>query len=394
MNDCRATNAARFIVGALCVATLPATLSAQTPSLPLIRDSAGVLIVEHHTIRNAPIAFRIADKPLLELGGLKDDPREELDARNPFANAARLSDGRIVVPEFSSFKMFDAGGKFIREVGRKGDGPGEFWQLRDVCVANGDTLVAINYNARRVSVFDSSGKHVRTFTVAGYIGGGACFSDGTFLLKTDTRPNPATTMAPERASRLDRVVTAQRIRMDGSVMAMVGTFQAEVLDGLPTIENTIARGRSIYAGDGRTAEIRIHTDAGKLREIIRWDDPLTRVTEKMLAEFGGEPARGSPRGESRPRLSLDFVPAYAYMMADDAGRVWIQDYFSAPEPRGWTVFGEGGTQLGRVMPPTIARAADKRVEIASLGQDYVVLRWRDRADGAVHVAFHALEPAK
>ena len=157
-------NILRVSVLAVLGTVAGADAAAQTIRAPTIRDSAGVRIIEHRTIRDLPVAFRIAEKPTLDLGGLQDDLRAELDAGHPFHHAARLSDGRIIIADHSELRLFDTGGRILQVIGRRGQGPGEFGQLREVCVIPGDTIVASNYNNPRVSVFDRTGTHVRTFT--------------------------------------------------------------------------------------------------------------------------------------------------------------------------------------------------------------------------------------
>ncbi|HYV96959.1 MAG TPA: 6-bladed beta-propeller [Gemmatimonadaceae bacterium] len=367
---------------------------AQRVPPPAVHDSAGVRIVEHRTIKNAPVAFTIAVAPQIDLGGLKDDPITELSSKNPFANATRLSDGRYVASDYSSIKVFDAKGKYIRTIGRAGDGPGEFHQLREVCVATGDTLIAIGYGDRRISVFDSAGRHVRSFTAPGYATEKPCFADGSTLAHANPRVNPETSMPAERAATLDRIEDLAHVRSDGSGAGTIGWSHTQVFAGAQTINNSIASGRSVYVGDGRTAEIRIYSIDGKLTQIIRWGDPLTPITDED-AQRTVEPMRGGGRGSMPPRPHLAFVPAYAHLLADEAGRVWVQDYFLSSEPRGWTVFSSDGSLAGRVFLPRLAGANLTGIfELVSVHRDYVVLKWYDTENGAMHLSLHSLQVAR
>ena len=380
------------VFAALAFVTTPAA-RAQRPPAPTVRDSAGVRIVEHRTIKNAPIAFTITTTPQIDLGGLKDDPKDELDARNPFASAFRLSDGRYVASDYAWLKIFDAKGKYIRTIGRSGNGPGEFRQLMQICVARGDTLIAFGYGDGRVSVFDSTGRHVRSFVTGHYTTNGACFEDGTIVVHANRHINPATTMTPERASVLDRIVDLERVHADGSGAGTIGWVFAEMLYGAQTMENSYAQGRSVYTGDGRTADVRIFSIDGKLTQIIRWNDPLAPLTDDEARRRTADMVRGgSGSGATPPHL--DVFPAYSHLVADDAGRVWVEDPFSTAAPHGWTLFAADGSLLGRVVPPKIPTMKQGRLELASAHRDYVILRWYDADNGALHVSFHALEPVR
>lgn len=57
--------------------------------------------------------------------------------------------------------VYDAEGQFVRTIGRIGDGPGEFREIVDLTIAEGDTLVVTDVG-QRLSIFDSDFSHVRT----------------------------------------------------------------------------------------------------------------------------------------------------------------------------------------------------------------------------------------
>ena len=387
---------------ALAVASIATGTSAsgQTPPAPRIRDSAGVRIVEHAAIRNAPAAFTIADRPSLDLGGLRNNPDAEFNSGAPFLTAKRLSDGRVVTTDNSSLKIFDRDGKFVRNVGRKGSGPGEFNQVLDVCVAPGDTLIAVPYSAPRIVVFDSAGRHVRTLATAGYPGSDPCFADGSVLFRTHTEVNPATTMPRELAAAFDRRVTVTRYPPSAMPSAIVGQFPSGNESAtFSTKGNIVVRHDSIYAGNGEAASVAVYSAAGTLARVIRWNDPRTPITDGVLDEKGlsSVPMNASAsviaalkrRARARPHQAN--VPAYWAIKVDAAGRIWIQDYpFRHTRPYGWTVFDGAGRLLGRVALPHIAAAESRTIELVDIGNDFVVLCWRDKADGAAHISFHAL----
>ncbi len=76
-------------------------------------------------------------------------------------------DGRIYVGDQQpvNIKLFDSAGRFLRLIGREGDGPGEF---RSAYVAvRGHWLLVHDPEADRTNLFDTSGVLVRTFRVEG-----------------------------------------------------------------------------------------------------------------------------------------------------------------------------------------------------------------------------------
>src|SRR5688500_9955104 len=109
-----------------------------------VRDSAGIRIVETLTAPSE-VAFRwrLSARPVLQIGIDEGEP-EYLFSR--IAGAARLSDGRVVVADGASnqVRFYDRTGKFIRAVGRKGAGPGEYEHIRSLKHCVNDSIFAFD----------------------------------------------------------------------------------------------------------------------------------------------------------------------------------------------------------------------------------------------------------
>ena len=71
----------------------------------------------------------------------------------------------------ATIKRFDADGRFAGQIGRSGDGPGEFRAVTDVHVVGGQ-IVAFDYGNRSWSQFDESGTFVRRQRYPGEVGRG------------------------------------------------------------------------------------------------------------------------------------------------------------------------------------------------------------------------------
>lgn len=112
-------------------------------------DSAGVRIATTD-LRAAPLspACRVDTAPRLQIGAL-DGPAEYQLGR--VIDATRMPDGRIVVADRSNheIRVFDATGKFVRTMGRTGDGPGEFRDPLQVTALGGDSLLVWDMSRHR-----------------------------------------------------------------------------------------------------------------------------------------------------------------------------------------------------------------------------------------------------
>lgn len=130
---------------------------AQRPSDASATDRRRPSVIENAAVDSMPEAAVIQTSPIMILGQTVEGSKSTFDRRNPFPGAKRTSDGRIIVVDIYVLKLFDSHGSFVRIIGGRGSGPTDLAQLRDVCIAHGDTIVAISYTRRRVAVFDTLG---------------------------------------------------------------------------------------------------------------------------------------------------------------------------------------------------------------------------------------------
>ena len=110
-----------------------------------------------------PARWTIADRPIVSVGNAEGDSTKDLLG---VTSAVRLTNGDIVVANsrYSNVRWYDAGGRLLRTVGRRGAGPREFG--RSVFLyARGDTVVAQDAGNRRWHYIDARGEFVRTDTM-------------------------------------------------------------------------------------------------------------------------------------------------------------------------------------------------------------------------------------
>src|SRR6185503_5791609 len=105
------------------------------------RDSSGVRIIENSARKDAPVRFRLGDKPLLEVGGTESNADDQFEHTQGYLRGVRLSDGGLAVIDVSRVHYFDASGKRTLIVGNRRPQPGPFYYLTSICRTNGDTLV-------------------------------------------------------------------------------------------------------------------------------------------------------------------------------------------------------------------------------------------------------------
>ncbi len=67
----------------------------------------------------------------------------------------------IVDRQSNTIKKFDKNGKYLLSFGRKGSGPGEYNQAKDICTVK-DTVFVFDPSSSKVTKYDPSGKHIST----------------------------------------------------------------------------------------------------------------------------------------------------------------------------------------------------------------------------------------
>jgi hypothetical protein len=272
--------------------------------------------------------------------------------------AGLLSDGRIMVADggLSVVRVFDASGAFLVQMGGPGDGPGEFAALRDARVTAGDTIVAWDSQAARVSRFTASGELVRTVVVnppanSGDLGGldalAGVFSDGSLVLTRLTFGGASSgqgvpdRLAVERYGSEGEFLGRGRER-GGLVRVATSAGSAplpftpfpyfadagDVLyftDGSPPVVSVMDRSLA----DVRRIELpsAVHDPEGA------WRDLAARLNEPdappMAAWFGDLMAETSPP---------DSIPHIAGLLVDDQERLWTKQYDPAEDAL-WLRFG-------------------------------------------------------
>lgn len=396
------------IVAVAVVATAAGTVSGcgavdSAGAGPVVRDSAGITIVEN----TSPLwaegeAWRLSAEPSVDIGVLEGDPEYQLFE---VSGAARLPDGRIVIANGGTHELrfYDAAGRFLRSVGREGEGPGEFRIIGPLFVAR-DSLYVHDYRLDRISVFDTRGEFIRTFRLeAGESGSGwplGLFGDGTVLVRgsrvfrasevvsgivADTLPHYR--YGPEGAI-LDTVgrwpMADQYVEGDGRSLS-VGTAAF----GKPA--SIVTHGEHLFVGIGARYEIRKWTLGGRLERIVRRDVEPLPVTSEDIARYKEERlavADEAWRAFNERRLAgMPFperMPAYADLKVDSGGNLWVEAYRRPGEdPPRWSVFDPDGRWLGVVETPP-------GLEIYEIRDDYVLGGWRDAFE-VEHVRLYGLD---
>jgi hypothetical protein len=312
----------------------------------------------------------------------------------------RISCGQVV-------RVFDSAGRFLRQFGRAGDGPGEYDCITRISLVGRDSIM-VQDGRRRMTLLDVRGTVLASKDLARGTNI-CCFRDGGYITSPDNlsafiggrgRNRPPITfhafrVAGDTAARRSAVVatgdTALRIQMGpargqgwwqpGSPYArtaFVAIAGDEIIHGLPD-----AYEYHVYSRDGRhTRTVRA---ALPPRPVTRADQDAWK--ESLLAVSKGFDAEGRMRALS---LSLPFpatMPAFGDVRADTYGNVWLRSYLNRDETAAsywWAKFDANGRLLGTLKPP--ANRTVRRFD-----GDFVFLTERDSTTDMTRLHVHRVE---
>lgn len=342
--------------------------------------------------------WTVGAAPVLEID-TETDPMASLGDVN---GVARLPDGSIVVADRpnSALKFFDAGGKFVRTVGKEGSGPGEFGYLATM-LRCGDSLFVNDITTRKTMVFSASGEFVRQFEILGDTVGqqpyhSACSADGVFISNgwdmnrsQPTKPGRGRGIVPywtstatgEVRNRLGQHAWSDRwLTPDGSSPLPLGR------------DPVVAASRShFYIGTADSFHINVYALDGAPQAPIQKSGATRATTAADIERYKMLDTLGKNRTESAQEVRrwsmLEFpamLPAYTDFVVDSDDNLWVRAF--PPADGGaveWSVFSPDGAEIAHIALP-------QDFAVYEIGRDWVLGALADFATGLKRVQVLAL----
>jgi hypothetical protein len=332
----------RIVVASLCLGALlfsaAATASAQAKWKGTIVKEGDVTIVKNtkEPLYKTPVLELTED---LSLGG----PEAEGDYGFDQVRQVVVDDvGTMYVLDqrASHVKVFDASGKYLRTIGRKGQGPGELNGPRALSINRNSGELAVLEMSRRMSFFSLDGTFLRhvLFKEIWALGG-----------RVDSKGNIYVTegVVDEKEPRYE----VKMLGPDGSLLALLAKSPAPVRSGGRLTAFTaidyfvVDRDNRLVYGYPLTYEIQYFGPAGPklFKRIIREYDPVA-ITEEEKREKEKEYA-GSGMVIDFPR----YHSAYNRFFTSDLGHLFVQTHEKAADGRFiHDIFDPEGRFIGRM----------------------------------------------
>ena len=372
-----------------------AACDAPDSDLPLIvqRDSAGIQIIEAmRPLWGDSSLWSLDPQPVLDLTLSGSGPSHEFFR---VRGLTQRPDGALVLGNRGAqeIRLYSPEGEFLGAMGGRGQGPGEFSNLQRLKLV-GDTVVVLDYDGR-VTVVGPDMELVRTFTLPHNVDDLHPLGDGTMLGESTVWAG-----LEEVVNQLIRPPMALvRFDVDGAWIDSLGvrpgresySFSYEDNAGTgPALfakeAQMAAQGSRVFYGSSDLMQVEELSPAGDITRIRRIPDyPLDLSAAQVAAERASRLEVDLPPGMTLPpwlRRTVEALPApttrpaYAAMLVDPSGAVWLELFRAGSEqdePQEWLILAADGTWLGTIEVPD-------RFSVTDITMDAVLGVWRDEVD--------------
>lgn len=233
-------------------------------------------------------------------------------------------------------KVFDPNGKYLRAIGRKGEGPGEFKSIQSHAFLPDGRLLVMDYSAHRSSFFDPSGNLIESYQWKKRLSQLHFVTNSSYIVNEYI-------YVEDKSSRR-RILWVKEYNFEGNEICSFGEFvqskTKQVREGNRSVMMGVPHSpESIFAADqnrqylyhclNNNYIIEVYDKSGKVfRKIDRLYETLP-FTSKDADKFR------TPYENSRNELLKKLVKEMPmpklktitpYMLVDDLGNLWVETH--------------------------------------------------------------------
>ncbi|MDH4271283.1 MAG: 6-bladed beta-propeller [Candidatus Aminicenantes bacterium] len=240
--------------------------------------------------------------------------------------------GHIYIEDDSdmSIKVFDVQGRYLRSIGRKGSGPGEFGRIFDLALLPDGRLLVTDFETRRTSFFSPEGQFISSFQWKKFFSQVHLVTDSSYTVNEMV------------ASEETRELWVKTIDFNGEELVSFGKFvypEFKILSqGDATFSTSVPYSpRSVFIAD-QARQLLYHclndkylievydADGNLVRKIDRPYEPppvTGEDIEDFLSRFKDRP--DSPFAKMAKEMELPkFKTVTDRMIIDSAGNLWVK----------------------------------------------------------------------
>ena len=268
-------------------------------------------------------------------------------------NVAVLKSGTVVVADDKTpvLRMYDSRGKFLRDIGRAGEGPGEYRSMGGVGATPDGRIILWDNRIQRLTYYSPSGETIKSVRVPSGLFSADLFhvdGDGTSYVRCvlgqprnledwafgwiHVSPNGVildTIPVPELANRPNAFVLSTASGYDRP-------FNRDLVSTMSSRGALLVGDNSSYAFEQRrrgAPTVRIERAYSPIpvvgAERREWEEWATYMENLQRRQFTGnkvlQPTPVRAKSYSIPTVK----PAYSELLSDADGRIWVRRYVAA-----------------------------------------------------------------
>jgi hypothetical protein len=230
----------------------------------------------------------------------------------------------ILDEQAGNIKVFDVKGIFVKTIGRKGQGPGEFGMPISLFLSKQGHIIVNDMGQRKIQYFDMDGNYLKEFSIADkFLFFGPVVTSGGELIVTYTIPQEKpVTVLQKLDPEFEPILTFTSLSMD--TPPVLNIFVAR---SLTSLRWTLTYFDEIIWADIKNPEyeLRFHDVDGELKKIITGDyDPISITSDdkdRLLKETFGD----NPTDQWEIRFP-DNYPPFSGFSFDDTGNLFVKRY--------------------------------------------------------------------
>ena len=259
-------------------------------------------------------------------------------------------------------KVFDPSGRYIRSIGDKGEGPGEFTHLSRLKILPDGRLLTLDWEMKRISLFERDGRFLTSHKFRNW-GYSIYLTTPTLYAREEVIFGPQT----------QRFVKASDY--EGQELFSYGQFEHHHSQEVNEAGRRFTFSRlfdcySIFAGDQKNSRlyhcfnekylIEVYDQEGQLfRKIDRPYDPIAVTETDVQSYLEGFRVRGTTDKDlaliEKNMEMPKFKTALDRMVVDDQGNLWVEtneSRITADETlTAFDIFNEGGMYIYKIWTP-------------------------------------------
>lgn len=346
-------------------------------------DSAGIVVVTNEG------AERFLDwrfERILDLGDVDSGPAAFFRV---FSTSIGVdSADNLYVLDAGNYRVsvFDRSGLHVRSYGRQGGGPGEFDFPSDMAVSSAGVAAVYDFGRRALVFFDAEGSYTGMFPLAGTLARKVrLLDDGTIVAavtQTAATADSVDVRVLSFASDTVELASVRRIDRSPSQQSACGPLARPPYFSPSVVWST--GGNRVALSDGVAYSVRVY-EGTRLTAIWRRDLPLMPATLELAAwevnegdslrEFGCV----IPPEEAAEKIGYaDSVPIIQNVVVSPRGGVWLRRRTAVPGERHIDVLDATGAYVGTLPPgspfPALFRGPDEIVTVETDELDVLHVR--------------------